>query len=198
MNTPSTSSARKGAAARISTKDIVLIGMFCAVLTAISQISLPMPTGVPITIQLFGVALVGSVLGWKRAIYTTVTYILLGAVGLPVFSNFRGGLSVLTNVTGGYILAWPIMAAMCGVNLPASRFKPHTAFVISIALAVVSVLIDDAAGGLQWAMLSGEQTFGMIMAYSFIAFIPKDIALAVAAVIIGRQIRKVLVRGGYL
>ncbi len=201
MNTPAdttSGSAHKRSSARISTKDIVLIGMFCAVLTAISQISLPMPTGVPITIQLFGVALVGAVLGWKRAVYTTVVYILLGAVGLPVFSNFRGGLSVLTNVTGGYILAWPLMAALCGVNIPSYRFKPGVAFMISIALAVISVLIDDAAGGLQWAMLSGEQTFGMIMAYSFIAFIPKDIALAVLAMVIGKQIRKVLVRGGYL
>lgn len=195
MNTPAKISSRS---ARISTKDIVLIGMFCAVLTAISQISLPMPTGVPITIQIFGVALVGAVLGWKRAVYTTVAYILLGAVGLPVFSNFRGGLAVLANVTGGYILAWPITAALCGINIPASRFKPGTALTISIALAVMGVLIDEAAGGLQWAMLSGEKTFSMIMAYSFIAFIPKDITLAVLAVIIGKQIRKVLIRGGYL
>lgn len=183
---------------RISTKDVVLIGMFCAVLTAISQISLPMPTGVPVTIQLFGVALVGAVLGWKRAVYTTVVYILLGAVGIPVFSNFRGGLSVLTGVTGGYILAWPVMAALCGINIPSSKLKPGVGLMITIALAVISVLIDDAAGGLQWAMLSGDQTLGMIMAYSFIAFIPKDIALAVLGVIMGRQIRKVLIRGRYL
>ena len=51
---------------RMSTRDIVLIGMFAALLAAFSQISLPMPTGVPITIQAFGVALVGVVLGWKR------------------------------------------------------------------------------------------------------------------------------------
>lgn len=195
MSTPAKISSRS---ARISTKDMVLIGMFCAVLAAISQISLPMPTGVPITIQLFGVALTGAVLGWKRAVYATVAYVLLGAVGLPVFSNFRGGLSVLTNVTGGYILAWPITAALCGINITAPRFKPGSLLILSIALAVIGVLIDEAAGGLQWAMLSGEKTFGMIMAYSFIAFIPKDITLAVLAVILGKQIRKVLTRGGYL
>lgn len=195
MNTPAKISSHP---ARISTKDMVLIGMFCAVLAAISQISLPMPTGVPITIQLFGVALTGAVLGWKRAVYATVAYILLGAVGLPVFANFRGGLSVLTGLTGGYILAWPLTAALCGINIPGSKSRPGAVLVISIALAVIGVLIDEAAGGLQWAMLSGEKTFGMIMAYSFIAFIPKDITLAVLAVLIGKPIRKVLTRGGYL
>ena len=55
---------------RMSTRDIVLIGMFAALLAAFSQISLPMPTGVPITIQAFGVALVGVVLGWKPVSYT--------------------------------------------------------------------------------------------------------------------------------
>ena len=84
---------------RMSTRDIVLIGMFAALLAAFSQISLPMPTGVPITIQAFGVALVGVVLGWKRALFSTIVYILLGAVGLPVFANFQGGLRVITGLT---------------------------------------------------------------------------------------------------
>lgn len=103
---------------RMSTRDIVLIGMFAALLAAFSQISLPMPTGVPITIQAFGVALVGVVLGWKRALFSTIVYILLGAVGLPVFANFQGGLRVITGLTGGYILAWPVMAALCGASIP--------------------------------------------------------------------------------
>ena len=89
---------------RMSTRDIVLIGMFAALLAAFSQISLPMPTGVPITIQAFGVALVGVVLGWKRALFSTIVYILLGAVGLPVFANFQGGLRVITGLTGGIFL----------------------------------------------------------------------------------------------
>ncbi|MCA5010971.1 biotin transporter BioY, partial [Clostridioides difficile] len=69
--------------------------MFAAVLAVISQLSIPMPTGVPITIQIFGVALIGTVLGWKLGFLATLIYILLGAVGLPVFSNFRGGIQFL-------------------------------------------------------------------------------------------------------
>ena len=53
---------------RISVKNIVLAGMFAAFLAVMSQVSLPMPTGVPITVQVFAVALVGVILGWKRGV----------------------------------------------------------------------------------------------------------------------------------
>ena len=88
---------------RISVKNIVLAGMFAAFLAVMSQVSLPMPTGVPITVQVFAVALVGVILGWKRGVLAVLVYILIGAVGVPVFANFKGGLSILTGLTGGYI-----------------------------------------------------------------------------------------------
>lgn len=183
---------------RMATRDVVLTGMFAALLTAISQLSLPMPTGVPITIQAFGVALCGAVLGWKRGALATLVYILLGAVGLPVFANFQGGLRVITGFTGGYILAWPLMAILCGITVSFKKLSGPVNLLLSLILAVAGMLIMEAAGGLQWAFLSGEQTFGMIMVYSFAAFIPKDTLLTIAAVIVGRQIRKTLIRGGYL
>ena len=125
---------------RMSTRDIVLIGMFAALLAAFSQISLPMPTGVPITIQAFGVALVGVVLGWKRALFSTIVYILLGAVGLPVFANFQGGLRVITGLTGGYILAWPVMAALCGASIPVKSASAPVSLFFSIVLSVTCLL----------------------------------------------------------
>ncbi len=183
---------------RMATRDVVLTGMFAALLTAISQLSIPMPTGVPITIQAFGVALCGAVLGWKRGALATLVYILLGAVGLPVFANFQGGLGVITSFTGGYILAWPLMAILCGITVSSKKLSGPVNLILSLILAVAGTLIMEAAGGLQWAFLSGEQTFGMIMVYSFAAFIPKDTILTIAAVIVGRQIRKTLTLGGFL
>ena len=182
---------------RMATRDVVLTGMFAALLTAVSQISLPMPTGVPVTIQAFGVALCGAVLGWKRGALSTLVYILLGAVGLPVFANFQGGLRVITGFSGGYVLAWPLMAILCGTPV-SKKLSGSVSLLLSLILAVAGMLVMEVAGGLQWAFLSGDQTFGMIMAYSFVAFIPKDTVLTVAAVIVGRQIRKTLIRGGYL
>lgn len=180
----------------MKTKDMVLIGMFAAVLAVISQISLPMPSGVPITIQVFGVALVGVVLGWKRGFAATVVYILLGAVGLPIFANFKGGMAVILGYGGGYIMAWPVMALLAGIR-PDTKNKTMN-LAIMIGLSVIGLLIVESVGGYRWAVLAGDRTFASIMAYSFVAFIPKDTILTVLAVLIGNQMRKTLSAGGYL
>ena len=78
-----------------TTREMVLAGMFAAVLAVISQLSIPTPAGVPVTIQVFGVALVGAVLGWKLGLCSVLVYILIGAAGLPVFANFGGGIRSL-------------------------------------------------------------------------------------------------------
>lgn len=64
-----------------TTREMVLAGMFAAVLAVISQLSIPTPAGVPVTIQVFGVALVGAVLGWKLGLCSVLVYILIGAAG---------------------------------------------------------------------------------------------------------------------
>lgn len=181
---------------KFSTQDIVLTGMFAAVLAVISQISLPMPSGVPITIQVFGIALVGTVLGWKRGFLATVVYILIGAVGVPVFANFRGGIQVLAGMSGGYILAWPVMALLSGIR-PKTENKAVN-LGIMILLSVVGLMVVEFVGAFQWSRLTSDMSLGAIIAYSFVAFIPKDTIITVAAVIVGNQIRKPLVKGGFI
>ena len=77
-------------------------GLFAALLTLCGWLSVPMG-GMVFTMQTFGVCLTLMVLGGKRGTISVLVYILLGAVGLPVFSGFRGGLGVLLGATGGYI-----------------------------------------------------------------------------------------------
>lgn len=169
---------------RLAVKDIILIGMFAACMVVISQISIPMPTGVPITIQVFGIALIGSALGWKRGLYAVCTYILLGAAGLPVFSNFHGGISVLVSFTGGYIWAWPLMAALCGI--PTTR--PLQLFKAS-ALALLGLAVVEIIGAAQWWLLAGDKTFPVIITYALTAFIPKDMILTLLGIWAGKEIR---------
>ncbi len=175
-----------------STKELALGGMFAAVLAVISQLSVPMPTGVPITIQLFGVTLVGVALGWRLGLFATVTYILMGAVGLPVFSNFRGGLGVLTGVTGGYIWAWPCLTALSGIS-PKTKSKAMDTALIILS-SVLGVAIVETVGGLQWAALAGDKTVSAIFAYSMAAFVPKDILISILAVFVGLPIRRMVSR----
>jgi len=196
MNTISPASQTPARNRGISTKDLALMGVSAAILTVISQISIPMPTGVPITIQVFGIALVGTVLGWKQGCIATVVYILLGCAGLPVFSNFRGGLQCLTGMTGGYILAWPVMAIFAGIHI--RHASPMISLLFSVILSVTGLMIVELAGAFQWSLLTSEMSFTAIVAYSLAAFIPKDVILTVAAVLTGTRIRKSLAKAGSL
>ena len=193
MNTTNSTPVSSNKAA---TKDIVLVGMFAAILTIISQISIPMPSGMPITIQVFGVALVGVVLGWKMGILSTLVYIFIGAIGLPVFSNFRGGLDVLTGITGGYIIAWPILSGLCGIRL--NHLSKLKNLILTVIFSMVGLAAVEIIGGLQWSFLSGNMSISAVFIYSMVAFVPKDILITVLAVILGNRIRRPLVLSGYI
>ena len=145
-----------------TTREMVLAGMFAAVLAVISQLSIPTPAGVPVTIQVFGVALVGAVLGWKLGLCSVLVYILIGAAGLPVFANFGGGIRSLIGLTGGYIWAWPVMAVLCGIR-PGLKNRISD-LAVRILLSLIGLAAVELIGGLQWAALSGDMTAGAVFA----------------------------------
>lgn len=92
------------------TKEIVYIGIFAALIAACSWITIPGP--VPFTMQTFAVFLTVGLLGGKRGTTAVLVYILMGAVGLPVFSGFMGGLGKLLGTTGGYIMGFLFSALL--------------------------------------------------------------------------------------
>lgn len=177
---------------KLSVKELALTGMFAAILTVISQISLPMPTGVPITIQIFGVALTGLVLGSRLGALSALIYVLIGATGLPVFANFSGGFQALIGLRGGYIWTWPAMAFLCGICPKTKNRSLNTA--LSFLFPILGTLLNEAAGGLQWAALSGDMSVRGVFIYAITAFIPKDIVLTVLAVIVSNPIKKAVSR----
>lgn len=95
---------RKG----LSAKDLSLTAMLAALIAVCSWISIP--TTVPFTLQTFGVFCALGLLGGRRGTLAVLVYILLGAMGAPVFSGFTGGLGVLLRPTGGYIVGFLFMA----------------------------------------------------------------------------------------
>jgi len=88
-------SKREGSNTVFRSRDMVYVAVMAAVLAVLAQFSIPMPTGTLLTLQTFAVALCGSVLGIKKGLAAVGVYLLLGAVGLPVFASFRGGLGIL-------------------------------------------------------------------------------------------------------
>lgn len=102
--------------AKRNTFGIVTAALFTAVITVCSQISIPMPSNVPLTLQTFGIALCGYVSGVKWGFASITAYVLLGAVGVPVFAGFKGGIQSLFAASGGFIYGFILLAVLCGLS----------------------------------------------------------------------------------
>lgn len=97
----------KAAVPRLRTVDLTYIALFSVLMAVCAWISIPMPKPlVPFTLQTFAVFSAMTALGGRRGLYAVTVYLLLGAVGLPVFAGFQGGASVLLGSTGGYIIGF--------------------------------------------------------------------------------------------
>lgn len=98
------------------TVNLVLAALFTAVTAVLSQTAIPTPFDVPLTLQTFAVALCGYTLGIKWGMASITAYILLGTVGVPVFSGFKGGANVLFGATGGFIFGFLLLVLLCGLS----------------------------------------------------------------------------------
>lgn len=126
-------------AKKMSIKDLCLISLFVALITVCSWVSIPL--AVPVTMQVFAVFLSCAYLGLSKGVLCVSAYILLGAVGVPVFSNFRGGISHLFTVSGGFIIGFLFSAVIIGFMLKKKEnsFK-FMLFSMTIALFICYVV----------------------------------------------------------
>ena len=103
---------------KIKTKQMVLIALMTAVTCVLGPLSIPLPfSPVPISLTNFAIFLAIFVLGMENGTISFIIYLLLGAVGVPVFSSFRGGLQVLAGATGGYLIGFIFLALIMGFAL---------------------------------------------------------------------------------
>lgn len=155
---------------KVKTADLVMIGVFSALLGVLSQIAIPMPTGVPATLQTFAVAFCGYFLGAKKGTAAVFVYILLGAVGVPVFTGFKGGFACLGSLTGGFIYGFLAMVLLCG--LPVGK-KP-----VRIALGAAGITVLHFFGVLQYSLLTEN---GFLQSFLLVSapYLIKDFVSAV-------------------
>jgi biotin transport system substrate-specific component len=125
-----------------------------AALTALgARLSVPLPgTAVPMTLQPVAVLLAGVVLGSRAGAASQVAYLAAGALGLPLFAA-GGGAAYLLGPTGGYLLAFPVAAAVAGLATDRARGWIGAALTLALALAVIHL------GGLAWLWILGGRAF---------------------------------------
>ena len=167
------------------TFNLVISALMVAVIAVLSQVAIPMPSGVPVTLQTFAVALCAYFLETKYSLLTVIVYILLGLVGVPVFANFGAGPGKLLGLTGGFIFGFILFAVLCSVSM---KFKNVP---LRIALGLAGLMACHLCGVLQFMFLSGNPfttTFLMVSA----PFLVKDVISVVLAYVLADRILPVL------
>lgn len=175
---------------RIATRDIAQIALFVALIIVCSWITIPLPW-VPITLQVFGVFLALCVLGGQKGTVCVFIYILLGAVGAPVFSGFRAGAGVLLGTTGGYIVGFIPMAMLFWLLTAIIRTK-HPVVLFGIMALCLTVCY---AFGTAWYVVAymrgtGPIGVGTALARCVVPFILPDAVKIVLAVRVAALVRK--------
>lgn len=165
---------------KFKTIDIVYIGLFAALIAVCAWISIPMT--VSFTLQTCAVCLTAGLLGWKRGTLTVLVYILLGMVGLPVFTGFKSGIAAVTGPTGGYIVGFIFTALIVG--LAADRLGKR--LWTNILFMAIGILVCYLFGTV-WFMIAYKVTFVSALTTCVIPFlIPDAVKIAVAAILVNR------------
>lgn len=122
-------------------REITLAGLFAAITCVLTIVSIPLPfTPVPITLQVFGVVIAGAILGAKLGFLSQLTYLLIGLIGLPVYSNYGSGPAKLFGPTGGFIFGFVVAAFIIGLIIDKTSFL-KTNMLIKYIIILFSMFI---------------------------------------------------------
>lgn len=169
---------------------LAMTAVMAALIAAISPFAIPIG---PISITLCTLALYFSpyILGWKRASVAALVYIMLGMVGMPVFSKFQGGLGVLMGPTGGYILGYIPMVVLAGLVI---RLAPQNRVLQFLGMIGATAVLY--AFGTAWYMILSGNDLAFAMKWCVVPFIPLDLVKMAIAMLLGPVLRERLVKAG--
>lgn len=167
---------------------LIVSALFAAIIGILAQVTIPLPY-VPITGQTLAVGLAATILGSRYGTLSVIIYVLLGAIGAPVYSGFSGGLGVLIGPTGGYLFGFIPTAFLIGLLMEKTRFTLWNALIANTLGTFLTLVIGTTflkyAASLSWeaAFLSG-----------FLPFIIVGFIKSALAAWIGIKVREGLVR----
>lgn len=169
-------------------KSLVHVAVMAALITLCAWITIP--TVVPFTLQTFAIFLAVGILGGKLGSLSVLVYLLLGAVGLPVFSGFSGGIGRFAGVTGGYLIGFLL--------IPLVMWGAQTLFgkgpVVFVLSAVVGLAVCYAFGT-AWYMAvytrsNGAVALGTVLGWCVVPYIIPDLVKIGLAVGLSNRLQK--------
>lgn len=165
-------------------KSVIICLISTVVLAIASQISIPLPGGVPMTLQTFSVALIGYSLSKKYGIGTIFTYLACGVVGIPVFAGGNFGISTIFGLTGGFLIGFILLVWFC------NKAKQSKNIVNTILLSGIGLISCHTLGVLQYSILTG---MNLIQAFSLVSlpFLLKDSLSIILALLISDKVKSI-------
>lgn len=175
---------------KMKTLDMAYIALFAVLMAICSWIAIP--AAVPFTMQTFGVFLAVAVLGGKRGTLAVGVYLLMGAVGLPVFAGFSGGIGYMLGSTGGYIVGFLLSAIVMWAmeKIPGKR---DWLLPLSMGLG----LLVCYAFGTGWFMVVYGKNTGPIglmtaLGWCVIPYILPDLGKIALAMLLQKRLKKAI------
>ena len=175
---------------KTNVREMALIAVMAAVTCVLGPLSVPIGV-VPISFTNLAVYLAIYVLGCKRGTISYIVYLLIGLVGVPVFSSFTGGVGKLFGPTGGYLIGFILMALICGWFIDKFDCKLVPSFVGMVLGTIVCYVF-----GTVWLAYQAGMSFYAALAAGVLPFIIGDLVKMVIAAVLGPQVRRQLARAG--
>ena len=180
--------ARTSASQRISTKTMALIAVMTAVTCVLAPFSIPIGP-VPISLTNLAIYFGLYILGTKKETVSYIIYLLIGFVGVPVFSGFSGGAAKLLGPTGGYLIGFIPLAIISGIFIDKFDGK--------VVPSVIGMIVGTASCytlGTIWFCIQADYEVMPALALCVIPFLPGDAVKIAIAAFFGPQIRRALKR----
>ncbi len=180
---------------KLSTYELVLCALCTAVMCVIAPVSIPLAAGIPISLATFVVMLSGVLFGGKASALSLITYVLLGSIGLPVFSGWKGGIGITLGITGGYIIGYIFMAFTAGFLY--DLFGRNASGLRKYAVMFVAMVLSTAVlytFGTAWFIAQTGMTLAGALAACVLPFLAGDLLKIAAVMLVAPPIEVALKR----
>lgn len=168
-------------------RTMIVSALFAAIIGILAQITIPLPL-VPITGQTLAIGLVGTILGSRHGTLTVLLYLIIGAIGIPIFAQLSGGIGILVGPTGGFLIGFIPAAFIIGYYLEKTSFTVRNAVIANIIGTLITLIF-----GTIWLKIIAQLSWGAAFVGGFAPFIIVGFMKAFLAAWIGIIVRNRLI-----